>query len=185
MHFLTDEIPSALGAIVIAVREGRLCSLDYGDCRGRMLASLAHRYGAIRARSARDPFGLSRRIRAYLDGDLGAIDGIPVDTGGTAFQQKVWTALRRIPAGTTITYGDLAREIGRPSAVRAAAAANGRNPIAIVVPCHRVVGKDGRLTGYAGGLSRKRWLLAHEGVVTGPGSASATRCSSRPAGRVF
>jgi len=167
MDLVTDEIPSALGAIVIACRDGRLCGLDYDDGRDRMAVSLARRYGAGRVRPARDPFGISGRIRAYLAGDLGAIDEIPAETGGTAFQQEVWAALRRIPAGTTITYGDLAREIGRPAAVRAAGAANGRNPIAIVVPCHRVVGKDGRLTGYAGGLSRKRWLLTHERAVSG------------------
>jgi methylated-DNA-[protein]-cysteine S-methyltransferase len=175
VDFLTDEIPSALGTIVIAAREGRLCSLDYGDCRDRMLASLARRYGATGARPARDPFGFSGRIRAYLAGDLGAIDEITTETGGTPFERELWAALRLIPVGTTITYSDLARAIGRPSAVRAAGAANGRNPIAIVVPCHRVIGKDGLLTGYAGGLPRKRWLLTHEGAMPGPGPARRRR----------
>jgi len=175
VDFLTDEIACALGTIVIAARAGRLCSLDFGDGRDRVRASLAQRYGASSVRRARDPFGLSGRIRAYLAGDLGAIDQIPVETGGTAFQRRVWAALRRIPAGTAITYSDLAREIGRPSAVRAAGAANARNPIAIVVPCHRVIGKDGLLTGYAGGLSRKRWLLTHERRQAGSGTGLEDR----------
>lgn len=162
MDLLTDEIPSALGTIVIAAREGRLCGLEFADCRERMLASLARRYGARSMRPERDPFGFSGRIRAYLAGDLGGIDEIAAEPGGTAFQRRVWRALRRIPAGTTVTYSQLAREIGRPSAVRAVGAANGQNPIAIVIPCHRVLGKGGLLIGYAGGLARKRWLLAHE-----------------------
>jgi methylated-DNA-[protein]-cysteine S-methyltransferase len=110
----------------------------------------------------RNPFRFSDRIEAYLAGDLAAIDDIPVDTGGTDFQQRVWTALRRIPAGTTVTYATLARRIGHPTAIRAVGAANGQNPIAIVIPCHRMIGHDASLTGYAGGLWRKRWLLNHE-----------------------
>jgi methylated-DNA-[protein]-cysteine S-methyltransferase len=101
-------------------------------------------------------------VRAYLAGSYGAIDGIPVDTGGTPFQRRVWSALRRIPAGQTLTYGALARRLGTPAASRAVGRAVSLNPVAIVVPCHRVIGADGRLTGYAGGLDRKRWLLAHE-----------------------
>jgi methylated-DNA-[protein]-cysteine S-methyltransferase len=96
---------------------------------------------------------------------LGAIDSISVDTGGTPFQRQVWAALRSIPAGGTVTYADLARTLGRPSAARAVGAINGRNPVAIVVPCHRLIGRHASLTGYAGGLWRKRWLLSHEGAV--------------------
>jgi methylated-DNA-[protein]-cysteine S-methyltransferase len=99
---------------------------------------------------------------AYFRGELRAIDGLRVETRGTPFQRAVWTALREIPCGTTVSYSDLARRIERPSAVRAVGLANGANPVAIVVPCHRVVGAGGALTGYGGGLSRKRWLLAHE-----------------------
>jgi methylated-DNA-[protein]-cysteine S-methyltransferase len=93
---------------------------------------------------------------------MAALDAIEVDTGGTPFQQRVWQELRRIPAGSTRSYSEVARAIGRPSAVRAVAAANGANPVSIVIPCHRVIGADGSLTGYGGGLHRKRWLLAHE-----------------------
>jgi methylated-DNA-[protein]-cysteine S-methyltransferase len=90
---------------------------------------------------------------------------LTVTTGGTDFQRTVWKALRAIPAGETRTYGQLAAAIGSPRAVRAAGLANGQNPVAVIVPCHRVIGANGTLTGYAGGLARKRWLLAHEGVA--------------------
>ena len=103
-----------------------------------------------------------RLLRAYFDGDLTAIDRIPVDTGGTPFQRRVWEELRRIPAGRPIAYAELARRVGDPRATRAVGTANGANPVAIVVPCHRVVATGGKLGGYGGGLDRKRWLLAHE-----------------------
>jgi methylated-DNA-[protein]-cysteine S-methyltransferase len=103
-------------------------------------------------------------VHAYFAGDLSAIERLAVVTGGTDFQREVWAALRRIPAGRTLSYGALATQLGRPKAVRAVGLANGANPIGIVVPCHRVIGADGSLTGYGGGLERKRWLLAHEGA---------------------
>ena len=157
---LIDEIPSPLGRIAIAARAGRLCALEYG--RARLIRVLAARYPSVPRRRARNPFGLSARIRKYLLGDLAALDRIAVETGGTPFQQRVWRALRRIPAGRTMTYGALARALGRRAASRAVGAANGRNPISLVVPCHRLIGGDGSLTGYGGGLWRKRWLLRHE-----------------------
>jgi methylated-DNA-[protein]-cysteine S-methyltransferase len=176
MELLTDEIPSELGKIVIVAHEQRLLSLDYHDYDDRMLALLAARYGGtVALRPAPNPFGLSDRLRAYLAGDLAAVEAIPVETGGTPFQRQVWAALRRIPAGTTISYADLAREVGRPTATRAVGMINGRNPVAIVVPCHRVIGKDSSLTGYAGGLHRKRWLLRHEGVAVGEDRTAVKR----------
>lgn len=102
-----------------------------------------------------------RVLDAYFLGEINVILP-PLDLRGTAFQQKVWQALQAIPAGETRSYGDIAREIGAPTAVRAVGAAVGRNPVSILVPCHRVVGSSGKLTGYAGGLDRKTWLLAHE-----------------------
>jgi len=177
MELLTDEIPSELGKIVIVAHEERLVSLDYHDYDERMLALLATRFGgSIALRPSPNPFGLTDRLRAYLAGDLAAIEPIPVETGGTPFQRQVWAALRRIPTGTTISYADLAREVGRPTAMRAVGMINGRNPVAIVVPCHRVIGKDSSLTGYAGGLHRKQWLLRHEGVaIVGNGTAVERR----------
>jgi methylated-DNA-[protein]-cysteine S-methyltransferase len=102
---------------------------------------------------------------SYFKGDIAVIDTLPVETTGTPFQRSVWQALRKIRRGTTISYAELARRIGNPRAVRAAGLANGQNPIGIVVPCHRVIGSNGTLTGYGGGLPRKKWLLEHEGAL--------------------
>lgn len=174
---LIDEITSPLGRIVIAARDGRLCALEFG--RERMARQLAARFPGSRRRRIRDPFGISSKIRAYLSGDLAAIDRIAVETGGTAFQQRVWRALRAIRAGRTMSYATLARTIGHRAAMRAVGAANGSNPISLVVPCHRLVGGDGALTGYGGGLWRKRWLLDHESAVNRP-----SRPTRPPAGRL-
>jgi methylated-DNA-[protein]-cysteine S-methyltransferase len=106
-------------------------------------------------------------MKNYFAGELGAIDDLPVKTAGTPFQRAVWSALREIPLGATESYGKLAERIGRPTAVRAVGLANGSNPIGIVVPCHRVIGANGSLTGYGGGMERKRWLLEHEKAQTG------------------
>lgn len=103
------------------------------------------------------------RIRAYFAGDITAIDAIDAVPAGTPFQLSVWRALRDIPCGKATTYGALALSLGNPAAVRAVGRANGANPIGVVVPCHRVIGADGSLTGFGGGIERKRWLLAHEG----------------------
>ncbi len=107
---------------------------------------------------------VQRQLRAYFAGQRQAFD-MPLDPAGTAWQRRVWAELARIPYGETISYGELARRAEHPSAIRAAGAANGRNPISIVIPCHRVIGADGRLTGYSGGLDAKRWLLTHEGIA--------------------
>jgi methylated-DNA-[protein]-cysteine S-methyltransferase len=109
-----------------------------------------------------DPCGFSSQVRSYFAGDYHCLDTIPVSTGGTPFQQQVWFALRTIPPGKTITYGELAAKLGKPTAYRAVGGTNALNPIAIVLPCHRVVGANASLTGYAGGLERKQWLLEHE-----------------------
>jgi methylated-DNA-[protein]-cysteine S-methyltransferase len=154
-----------VGTILLVADGTRLAALDFAGFEDRMNALLAARYRNARLVERRDPAGLSTRVRAYLAGDASALDGVEVDGGGTPFQRLVWKALRAIPAGTTTTYGEIARRIGRPRASRAVGLANSKNPIAIVVPCHRVVGANGTLTGYAGGLARKRWLLAHEGAT--------------------
>ena len=106
------------------------------------------------------------QLDAYFAGERKDFE-VALDLEGTAFQQLVWQALVEIPFGETQTYGALADRIARPTAVRAVGAANGRNPVAIIVPCHRVVGADGALTGFAGGLARKRFLLDHEAAVAG------------------
>jgi methylated-DNA-[protein]-cysteine S-methyltransferase len=160
-----DSVPSPIGDLVIvADAEGRLCAAEFADHRERLEKSLRLQFGKGRYElmPRRDPAGLSTAISAYFAGDLGAIDGLPVAAGGTAFQRSVWDALRRIPCGRITTYGALAAAIGHPTAVRAVGHANGANPVSVVVPCHRVVGSGGGLTGYGGGLARKRWLLDHE-----------------------
>jgi methylated-DNA-[protein]-cysteine S-methyltransferase len=141
-----------------------LCALAFPVDRSRMLTRLRSRYPGVVVKRRRAPDGYASRLRAYFRGDLEALDDIPVDCGGTDFEEQVWTALRTIPPGTTLTYRKLAELVRRPRAIRAAGRANALNPICLVVPCHRIVGSDGDLTGYAGGIWRKRWLLAHEGA---------------------
>ena len=164
MELLIDKFDSALGKILLVSDGERLCALDYADYEDRMMLLLKRRYPVFRLRGTVDPQGFSSLLGAYFAGDVARIDRIPVNTGGTAFQRQVWSALRTIPPGTTLTYGELAARLGKPTAYRAVGMANALNPVAIVVPCHRLVGADGFLTGYAGGLERKRWLLRHEGA---------------------
>ena len=163
---LYDTIATPIGRALIAVDGEHLAALDFEGYEPRMEALLEKRYGAgvfkQRLVKSHDPCGFSSKVSAYFAGDLRALDAIPVSTGGTAFEQACWQALRTIPAGTTATYGEQAARLQNPKAVRAVGRTNGLNPIAIVLPCHRVVGANGKLTGYAGGLWRKEWLLKHE-----------------------
>lgn len=164
MTITVSEYRSPLGDARLAVRDGRLCAMAFRDGWPRLERVLARRFPA--SEQVQDDAGeIRRRLDAYFGGELTALDALAVDPGGTPFQQAVWAALRRIPVGETTTYGALARAIGAPSAVRAVGAANGANPIWLVVPCHRAIGADGRLVGYAGGLDRKRWLLTHERAI--------------------
>jgi methylated-DNA-[protein]-cysteine S-methyltransferase len=123
--------------------------------------SLAARFGTTRPVRVDDGVPLGALAR-YFDGALDALDTLAVDPGGTRLQAELWRHLRTIPAGSTMSYGALARAVGRPGASRAAGRAVGTNPIPLVIPCHRIVGADGQLTGFGGGLERKRWLLRHE-----------------------
>ena len=165
MNLFLDKIISPLGVLLLVSDGERLCALDYADHEQRMLKLLCARYGQVHLRDAKNPGGVSCVLRAYLAGDVPCIDSIAVNMGGTPFQRQVWQALRAIPSGTVMAYGQLAKKLGRPTAYRAVGITNALNPIAIVVPCHRLVGANGALTGYAGGLERKRWLLNHEGVT--------------------
>lgn len=165
-----DHVASPIGTLLIVHDpDARLRALDFGDHESRMRRLLRLHYGEDErnfvVKDGRIPKVIKRALAAYFAGDLTALDHIAVATGGTFFQRAVWEALRRIPPGTTLSYGALAKKIGRPKAVRAVGLANGANPIAIVVPCHRVIGADTSLTGYGGGMDRKRWLLNHEGAV--------------------
>ena len=166
--FFIDRLATPIGElIVIADGDGALRTIDWTDHEARMTQLLDRYYGKGRytLTPKRDPGGLSSAMRRYFKGEIGVLKDLSVATSGTAFQTSVWKALRKINDGTAISYAELARRIGNAKAVRAAGLANGQNPISIVVPCHRVIGSDGSLTGYGGGLHRKQWLLAHEGVM--------------------
>jgi len=165
LTLLIDRIKTPIGELAIVADEhDRLRAVEWSDHDDRMHQSFRLHYGkdGYALKNTRNPSGFSAALRAYFDGEVAAIDGLKVATGGTEFQKSVWKALRSIPCGETISYATLAERVGRPKAIRAAGHANGDNPISVVVPCHRVVGTNGSLTGYGGGIERKRWLLAHE-----------------------
>jgi methylated-DNA-[protein]-cysteine S-methyltransferase len=165
LPLLIDRIDTPIGKmLIVADREGNLRAVDWAEHETRMRHLLRLHYGehGFRLEPARDPNGLTYAISNYFAGELTAIDILPVQTGGTPFQREVWRALRNIPCGTTVSYAKLAEQIGRAAAVRAVGLANGSNPVGVVVPCHRVIGANGSLTGYGGGIARKSWLLEHE-----------------------
>ena len=155
MQTVSTAMESPIGRLQLVTRGDTLCALEFADQR---------RGGKDTAASAKAAAPLVRRLRAYFDGDLQALNGIAVEPEGTAFERRVWRALLQVRPGQTVTYGELARRAGAAGAARAVGGACGRNPIAVVIPCHRVVGADGSLTGYGGGIERKRWLLRHEAV---------------------
>jgi methylated-DNA-[protein]-cysteine S-methyltransferase len=166
MHcFLTDRITTPIGDMILIARDGVLLLLEFADSENRVLREMKARFGAVDLQPTDNPFGLSDVIRDYFAGHLNAIDALLTDGGGTDFERKVWAELRKIPCGATCAYGDIARTLGDINLSRAVGLANGKNPIAIVVPCHRVIGADGSMTGYGGGLARKQWLLRHEGAL--------------------
>lgn len=167
LRLALDRLTTPIGELLIAAdHAGKLRATFWTDKDGDLQHVLDRRYAPARVvlETAQNPHGLTAALAAYFAGDLHAIDNLPVESAGTAFQHTVWRALREIPCGTTISYGELARRIGKPDAVRAVGLANGANPIGVVVPCHRVIGANGSFTGYGGGIHRKRWLLDHEGV---------------------
>ncbi len=164
LELCTVRFASPIGEIVVVADTRQVYVLEFAAAEERVARTLAARFGEVELRPDADPLYIAPRLAAYFDGDRTALDGVAVDGGGTPFQRRVWAALRTIPAGTAISYAELAEDIGQPAAVRAVGHANSQNPLAIVVPCHRVVGADGSLTGYAGGIERKRWLLEHEDV---------------------
>lgn len=164
---LTDHVETPIGPMLLMVRNDRIIGLEFNDQPERYLKDLRHRFGEFVFEESANACGFTHRLRTYYAGEIRAVDDLPTEGGGTPFQERVWAELRRIPAGTTISYGELAVRLGDRKATRAVGLANGRNPISVVVPCHRVIGADGSLTGYGGGVPRKKWLLAHEGVMLG------------------
>ena len=151
--------------MVLVVHDGVVLLFEFEGTPGRIERQMRARFGDVELQAASNPFGISDEIRSYFAGDIHAIDNILTDGGGTAFERQVWAQLRKIPAGTTVSYGHIARQLGDVQLSRAVGTANGRNPIAIIVPCHRVIGADGSMTGYGGGLQNKEWLLRHEGAL--------------------
>jgi methylated-DNA-[protein]-cysteine S-methyltransferase len=169
LALLIDRLKTPIGEmLIVADREGNLRAAGWTNHETGMRWLLRRHYGedGFALEPARNPHGFTQALQCYFEGELTAIDRLPVKTAGTPFQREVWRALRKIPCGTTVSYACLAKEIGRPAAVRAVGLANGSNPIGVVVPCHRVIGADGSLTGYGGGIERKRWLLEHEAAVS-------------------
>ena len=165
-RLLLGRIESPLGGMLLVTDQaGVLRAADFHDFEDRMRRLLRLHYGALAPVTGAVPAAVRAGYAAYFSGDVAALAGLPWATAGTAFQRAVWVALGDIPPGRTLTYGALAARLGRPAAVRAVGAANGANPLSIVVPCHRLVGASGALTGYAGGLARKEWLLRHEGAL--------------------
>lgn len=162
MKLEVGELATPLGDVRFARRSGRLLALAFAECWPAVGRALERRVGPVEWIAAGDASGLDARLRGYFAGELATLSGVEVELAGTDFQRRVWSALREIPGGATTSYAELAQRIGAAKAVRAVGAANGANPLWLLVPCHRAIGSDGRLTGYAGGIERKRWLLAHE-----------------------
>ena len=164
--FGLDRLETPVGiALLVTDADGALRALDWEDYEPRMQELLRLQYGAVILRDARSPQAIRVALSGYFKGDLDRLGTIPWRAAGTAFQQKVWHALPKIPAGTTMSYGALAAKLKSTNAMRAVGHANGSNPISVVLPCHRLIGANGSLVKYGGGLERKRWLLAHEGVT--------------------
>ncbi len=161
MTLLVTKVSSPLGAIVVAAHAAVVCAIEFEGGWPRTERRL-RRLPGVEIAPGPDVCGVGDRVRAYFDGDLHAFDDLPLDPRGTPFDRRVWSELRSIQPGRTTTYKELSARVGCPNGFRAVGAANGRNPLAIAVPCHRVVAVNGELRGYAGGLRLKRWLLAHE-----------------------
>ena len=150
-----DYLETPIGRLLLVADEHGLCHIDFP--RFDQEARIAHDWRRDRRRLG----GAIEQLEAYFEGRLHAFD-VALAARGTTFRKSVWDELMRIPYGETISYGELARRIGDPAASRAVGAANGANPLPIIVPCHRVIGSTGKLTGFGGGLPTKQWLLAHE-----------------------
>lgn len=156
MEKITACYHSPIGDMLISATDAGICELNIAPLNSR--EHLAHCQPPTAHHLLHEAV---KQLTAYFESKQKHFE-LPLDLQGTPFQQRVWEELCRIPFGQTISYADLARRIGQPDAVRAVAAANGRNPVWVIVPCHRVIGADGSLTGYAGGLWRKEWLINHE-----------------------
>lgn len=163
-----DLFDSPVGGLLLAADDAGLTEIQFEPHRRPAPASGGSPRPTDGASAAARTIAEARaQLTAYFAGELDTF-ALPLAAHGTPFQERVWAALRDIPFGETISYAELARRVGEPRAVRAVGGANGRNPLPVVVPCHRVIGADGSLTGFGGGMERKRWLLDHEGALREP-----------------
>lgn len=163
-----DRMPTPIGeALLVCDDAGRLRALDWAEKEARLVRQMSETYAPLIPVAGAAPAAVRHAFGAYFEGELHALETIRWRAAGSDFQLAVWTALTTIRVGETVSYSELALRLGNPRAVRAVGLANGSNPISIVVPCHRVIGADGSLTGYGGGLDRKRWLLQHEAPASG------------------
>jgi methylated-DNA-[protein]-cysteine S-methyltransferase len=177
-HLRLDRLATAIGdALIVTDDTGCLRAFDWADHESDMARLLRLHYGSVVPKPGAAPQIIRRLLQSYFEGDIGCLGAIEWRTAGTAFQRSVWAGLTKIAPGKTLSYGALAAELGRPKSVRAVGTANGANPISVVVPCHRVIGADGSLTGYGGGIERKRWLLNHEGAAFRDASAHQARAA--------
>jgi methylated-DNA-[protein]-cysteine S-methyltransferase len=171
-RLLIDRLATPLGATLLVTEPGGILLLVHWEDSARdWQGELRRSFGDAELAPAQEPSRAAVALRAYFEGQVRAVEPVEVSFWGSEFQTAVWRALRTIPAGQTSSYGALAQAMGRPRSSRAVGLANGANPIPIVVPCHRVIGSDGSLTGFGGGLWRKRWLLDHEARHAGTGAA--------------
>ncbi len=162
MAFQLEEVPSPIGTLFVVTEGETLRAVDFEDSWTRLNRLIEKHYGFVKLERGGRSSEVARRLLAYFKGDIESLESIVVATNGSPFQKAVWNVLRSIPAGETVSYGWIASRLGNPNASRAVGLANGSNPISIVVPCHRVIGANRKLTGYAGGLARKQWLLDFE-----------------------
>lgn len=162
MKLTVSRLETPLGEVTLASTPAGLVGLAFEDRVDGLWRFLESRFGSIEPDTPGRPDPAETNLRAYFEGTIGALERIRTDAGGTEFQRRVWAALRRIPGGQTTSYGELARSIGQPTGFRAVATVNATNPVAIVIPCHRVIHADGSISGYGGGVERKKWLLRHE-----------------------
>ena len=162
MKLTVSRLETSLGAVTLVSTPAGLAGLAFENRLDNLWRFLESRFGSIESDTGGPPDPAAAELRAYFEGAIGALERIRTDAGGTEFQRRVWTALRRIPGGCTASYSELARSIGQPTGFRAVATANATNPVAIVIPCHRVIHADGSISGYGGGVDRKKWLLCHE-----------------------
>ena len=179
------RLETPIGQLTCLVRDEILVAVAFDGDKGGTIGKVRRRFANEDVRKVRESAGVRAAFDKYFAGDVNALDTLRVDPGGTPFQAKVWAALRKIAAGKTWSYEELAKRVGSPAAVRAVGAANGANPIPLVLPCHRVIGKNGKLVGYGGGMDRKVWLLRHEGCLTENAQSASRRAGTTEMPRLW